>query len=326
MTSKHLSLWMPRKKAENQSALWIIPVKQERPMSSELKETYEHNGYKLKWTSFGPETAQPLVFIHGTPWSSRLWAPIALAVAQTLSYRVYLLDNPGYGESHERTAEAKGTKPQVSLADQAAAFVAIAKDCWGFNEGNKPIIVAHDFGGIISLRANLLHGIPYKALFLADPVALRPTGSPFFRLVGKNAEVFNSVPPSVFTGFVRSYIAEAAHKPLPESTLQELCAPWLVSDETRADFIAQIAQFDQQHIADVDGRYKEISAAMPVKIAWAKQDYWIPVEAAYRLADAMGIAHEEVSIVDEAGHLIQIDAPERLTAEIVSWLLKLERT
>lgn len=289
----------------------------------ELLETFEHNGYKLRWTCIGPEKAPPLVFIHGTPWSSRLWAPIAQAVAQTLRYRVYLFDNPGYGQSHERTAEAKGARPQVSLADQAAAFAAIAKDCWGFGENNKPIIIAHDFGGIISLRANLLHGIPYTALFLADPVALRPTGSPFFRLVGQNADVFNSVPPSVFSGFVRSYIAEAAHKPLTESTLQDLCAPWLVSDETRRDFIAQIAQCDQQHIADVDGRYMEITATMPVKIVWANDDYWIPVEAAYRLADAMGIPHEEVSIVEEAGHLVQIDAPERLTAEIVSWLLRL---
>jgi pimeloyl-ACP methyl ester carboxylesterase len=293
-------------------------------MSSELTNAFGHNGYKIKWTSFGPENAQPLIFIHGTPWSSRLWAPIALAVSQTLQYRVYLFDNPGYGESHGRSAEAKGSPPHISLADQAAAFAAIAKDCWQFTEENPPIVVAHDFGGIIALRANLLHGVAYKGLFLADPVALRPTGSPFFRLVGKNANVFNAVPPSVFAGFVRSYISEAAYKPLPSSTLEALVAPWLVSEETRADFIAQIAQFDEQHIADVDGRYKEITAKMPVKIVWAKDDYWIPVEAAYRLADAMSITKEEVSIVEEAGHLIQIDAPERLTAEIVSYLLKLK--
>jgi pimeloyl-ACP methyl ester carboxylesterase len=152
-------------------------------------------------------------------------------------------------------------------------------------------------------------------------VALRPTGSPFFRLVGKNADVFNAVPPSVFEGFVRSYIAEGAHKPLPEPMLAGLCAPWLRSDETRANFVAQIAQFDPQHIADVDGRYKEISAAMPVKIVWAKEDYWIPMETAYRLADAMGIAKDEVSIVEDAGHLIQVDQPERLTGEIVAWLV-----
>jgi pimeloyl-ACP methyl ester carboxylesterase len=293
-------------------------------MSTELTETFEHNGYKLKWTSFGPEHAQPLVFIHGTPWSSRLWAPIALAIAQSLQYCVYLFDNPGYGESHTRTADAEESPAQVSLADQAAAFAALAKDCWKFSKDNAPIVIAHDFGGVISLRANLIHGVHFKALFLADPVALRPTGSPFFRLVGKNADVFNAVPPSIFAGFVRAYISEGAFKPLPETMLQELAAPWLVSDKTRADFIAQIAQFDEQHIADVDGRYKEVTAAMPVKIVWAKNDYWIPVEAAYRLADAMGIAEKEVSIVENAGHLLQIDAPERLTAEIVSWLLKVK--
>ena len=42
---------------------------------------------------------------------------------------------------------------------------------------------------------------------------------------------------------------------------------------------------------------------MPVKIAWAKYD---------------------VSIVEEQSHLIQINALERLTAEIMSWLLRLK--
>jgi pimeloyl-ACP methyl ester carboxylesterase len=190
-----------------------------------LTESFEHNGYKLKWTSFGSENGPLLIFIHGTPWSSRLWAPIALAVADSLGYCVYLFDNPGYGESYLRTVEAKGSSPHVSPADQTAAFAALAKDCWGLWGEKKPIIIAHDFGGIISLRAHLLHGVQYKALFLADPVALRPIGSPFFKLVRQNASIFNAVPPSVFGGFIRSYISEASHKALPEPVLADLCAP-----------------------------------------------------------------------------------------------------
>jgi hypothetical protein len=43
------------------------------------------------------------------------------------SISCFLFDNPGYGESHVRTAEAHGSAPHVSLADQAAAFAAIAR-------------------------------------------------------------------------------------------------------------------------------------------------------------------------------------------------------
>jgi pimeloyl-ACP methyl ester carboxylesterase len=126
-----------------------------------LTETFEHNGYLLKWTSFGPPSGQPLIFIHGTPWSSRLWAPITNAISKIGNYRIYLFDNPGYGASYKRTTAFKDATPSVSLADQAIAFASITRDCWklGTGDNKKPIIIAHDFGDIISLRANLLHGI-----------------------------------------------------------------------------------------------------------------------------------------------------------------------
>ncbi|MGH3750605.1 MAG: alpha/beta fold hydrolase [Micromonosporaceae bacterium] len=60
---------------------------------------------------------------------------------------------------------------------------------WGVEE---PLVVAHDFGGAVSLRAHLLHGAAYRALALVDPVALAPWGSPFFRLVGLRSEVFEA--------------------------------------------------------------------------------------------------------------------------------------
>ena len=89
--------------------------------TTELTQSFEHNSYILRWTSLGPAEGQPLIFVHGTPWSSRIWAPFGEATA-ALGYHVYLFDNPGYGESHSRTSAAEKAEPQVSLADQAAAF------------------------------------------------------------------------------------------------------------------------------------------------------------------------------------------------------------
>ncbi|KAF2420329.1 alpha/beta hydrolase fold protein [Tothia fuscella] len=286
-----------------------------------LTETFEHNGYLLKWTSFGSPSGQPLVFLHGTPWSSRLWAPIAKAVAKTGNYHIYLSDNPGYGQSHQRTAECQNATPAVSLADQASAFAAIAKDCWNLGtKERKPIIIAHDFGGIIALRANLLHGINYKALFLMDVVAIRPTGSPLFKLISQNASVFTQLPPDIFAAMLGAYISQASSKSLSPPYLAELCAPWVISQGTRTNFIQQVAQMTDDHLADVDGRYGEISAEMPVKIMWAKDDKWIHVDAAGKLAELMGLGDEDVVIVEEAGHLIMVDQPERVTAEICRFL------
>ncbi|MFE4625053.1 hypothetical protein [Streptomyces mirabilis] len=61
----------------------------------------------------------------------------------------------------------------------------------------QPLVVAHDFGGAVVLRAHLLHGARYRALALVDPVAPAPWGSPFFRLVGEHADVFERLPPAL---------------------------------------------------------------------------------------------------------------------------------
>jgi pimeloyl-ACP methyl ester carboxylesterase len=290
------------------------------PDPTVLTETFEHNGYRLKWTAFGPSTGTPLVFIHGTPWSSRLWAPIARAISKTSNYRVHLFDNPGYGQSYQRTFAFHDAKPSVSLADQAAAFAALAKECWGFDEDRKPIVIAHDFGGIISLRANLLHGVEYSALLLIDVVALRPTGSPLFKLISQNASVFTQLAPDIFAAMIGAYISQGAFKTLDPAVLSGLCAPWLVSKETQANFVQQIAQTEDAHIAEVDSRYGEIGRKMPVRIMWAKNDGWIHVNTAGKLAGMMGLKEDDVVTVDEAGHLIMIDQPERVTAEICRFL------
>jgi pimeloyl-ACP methyl ester carboxylesterase len=47
------------------------------------------------WDSGGDGT--PVVFCHGTPWSSVLWRPLAEALSK--EFQVYLWDMPGYGQS-----------------------------------------------------------------------------------------------------------------------------------------------------------------------------------------------------------------------------------
>lgn len=140
-----------------------------------LTNTFEFEDiYQIRWTRLGPQDGQPLIFIHGTPWSSRLWAPYALAFSS--SYSVYLFDNPGYGESqtfaHGTDEQAKDT----SLGKQAASFAALYRH-WALSR--PPHVIVHDNGGLVSLRAALLHGCVYRSLTLVDVVAVGPFGSPF---------------------------------------------------------------------------------------------------------------------------------------------------
>lgn len=75
---------------------------------------------------------------------------------------------------------------------------------------------------------------------------------------------------------------------------------------------------------DAESRCHEIGeSGLPVKIVWGKVDFWIPLERATSLADLIA-GHTDVVLVEEAGHIIQLDQPERLAAEIALFLCKVD--
>lgn len=241
-----------------------------------------------------------MVLCHGTPWSSRLWRPIAETLAA--EYSVYLWDLPGFGESSKRADH------DVSLASHGELFAHLL-DRWGLAS---PHVVAHDIGGAVALRAHLLHGAAVASLTLVDVVVLRPWGSDFFRLVAQHPDVFSALPPAVHRGMLGAYIAGATHRGLSLAQREELLGPWL-SDAGRRAFSAQIRDADEAHTAEFEPLLGRV--AVPTTVLWGEADAWIPVERGRALADAIPGARFEA--IPDAGHLVQLDAPERLTAGIL---------
>jgi pimeloyl-ACP methyl ester carboxylesterase len=244
------------------------------------------------------------VFCHGTPWSAALWEPIADALS--IDHTVYLWDMLGYGTS----TMAEGQ--DVSLAAQGQLLADLV-DHWQLPM--PPHVVAHDYGGAVSLRAHLLHGVPYRSVVLVDVVALAPWGSEFFQLVAENTSVFARVPALLHEALVRAYIAEAAHRPLAPTASNMLTAPWLGATG-QAAFYRQIAQADQRYTDEIEPLYGRMN--LPVLVVWGTEDRWIPAGQGRRLADL--IPGADLRLVPEAGHLIQLDAPEALMGILQRWL------
>lgn len=265
-----------------------------------LDRSSSWRGRTIAWERFGD--GPPLVLLHGTPWSSALWRPIATALAQR--FTVYLWDMPGYGRSSKKAGDA------VDLGTQGELFAHLL-DEWGLD---RPHVIAHDFGGAVALRARLLHGARYASLCLVDVVALSPWGSPFFTLVKQHADVFAQLPAPVHRGAVEAYVRGAGFRGLDETDLAMLVDPW-ADAEGQAAFYRQIAQADERFTDEIEPLYGSIDE--PVHIVWGTEDSWIPVERAHRLQSAM--PDSSLTLVPDAGHLIQLDAPEALTAELVRW-------
>ncbi|WP_086845890.1 alpha/beta fold hydrolase [Amycolatopsis kentuckyensis] len=264
-------------------------------------EIFDWEGRRIAWERAGSGPA--VVFCHGTPWSSWLWRPFAEALSA--DFTVYLWDMPGYGRS------SKDPEHPVDFGVQAEAFRALLAH-WDLD---RPHVVAHDYGGAVSLRAHLAHGVPYASLLMADVVAIPPAGSPFFRLVQDHPDVLAQVPPYIHEALVRTYIGNASFRQLREADLAELAAPWL-GPEGQPAFYRQMAAYDEQYLVENEERLDRID--LPVRVLWGAEDTWIPQVTGERLA--AGIPGATFAAVAGAGHLVQLDAPVALATELRSWL------
>lgn len=300
----------------------------------DLNQTFVHRNstytFTIKWTCIGSPTSPALIFVHGTPWSHIEWETLANSLSSR--YCVYLYDHPGFGDSPSptRISQSAGTTAEAnemidldpSLILRAEASAALFRS---WNLPHPPHVVAHDNGGLVSLRLLLQHNISFASLCLIDVVALsRTEGIPFFQLVAENKAVFDAVPPHLIEGFVHSYIKTAAFKPLAAADAAALCDPWLEKGKQGPKrFLQEMVQAQHRDVSDVEGEYGRVGELVGVEIIWGKDDFWIPVGTAERLAKAVGA--QEVVVIEEAGHLVQYDQPSKLAVEVALWLEKKTR-
>jgi pimeloyl-ACP methyl ester carboxylesterase len=266
-----------------------------------LSETFEWQGREIACARAG--SGPPVVFCHGTPFSSWLWRPFA----QTLKrdFTVHLWDMPGYGCS------SKNPDHPVDFGSQAEAFAALLQH-WQLD---RPHVVAHDFGGAVSLRATLIGGATYSSLMLVDVVAIPPSGSPFFRFVQNHPDLLGELPAYIHEAIVRTYIQGASHRGLREDELDPLVQPWL-GQEGQPAFFRQIADYDERFLDENEQRLDQLK--VPVRVLWGTDDAWIPSDTGQRLASL--IANATFATVKDAGHLMHYDAPVALADEIRAWL------
>jgi pimeloyl-ACP methyl ester carboxylesterase len=100
-----------------------------------LTKTYPSVAGEVRWQRLGDTDRQPIVLLHGTPFSSFIWRNIAPALAART--HVYVWDIPGYGSSE------KFADQDLSLDMLCHVFVELL-DHWNLTA---PTVVAHDSGG-----------------------------------------------------------------------------------------------------------------------------------------------------------------------------------
>ena len=244
-----------------------------------------------------------LVLAHGWPWSSYSWHRVIPTLAK--SHRVYWYDMPGYGRSSKSADQSTALDVQGEVFQEMLAV-------WGVD---RPSVVAHDFGGAITLRAHLLHGCDFDHYVLMNVVAMRPWGSEFFEHVGNHIEAFVGLPDHIHRAVVEAYIRGALASGIDDGDIAALIEPWL-GDEGRSSFYRQFALADERFTAEVEPYFGEVRC--PVKILWGDKDPWIPIERGRSLHSLMPQADFET--LSDAGHLPQLEVPDAVVRELIDFL------
>jgi pimeloyl-ACP methyl ester carboxylesterase len=266
----------------------------------QLNESYRTSGGTVAAGRAG--NGPDLVLAHGWPWSSFSWHRVIPLLAG--DYRIHWYDMPGFGQS-----QMGGPRP-ASLDTQGEIFGEMLQH-WGLV---RPRVVAHDFGGAVTLRAHLLHAADFTKLVMMNVVAMRPWGSEFFDHVGRHVAAFEGLPPHIHAAIVRAYIGGALARPINAEDQHLLAEPWL-TEAGKAAFYAQFALADEAFTAEIEPDFGNLRC--PARILWGADDPWIPLDRGRALAKAVGTT---ITPMPGLGHLTQLEAPDEVAKALIAAL------
>lgn len=264
-----------------------------------LKNTVKFRSDTIAWGSCG--SGPPLVMIHGTPFSSQVWRRIAPCLQKRRT--LYYFDLLGYGQSTMRSGQ------DVSLGVQNDLLEYLFVE-WNLDA---PEVLCHDFGGATALRGWILNGLRYARLTLLNPVAIAPWGSDFVAHIRQHEAAFAGLPAFAHDALLDAYLQGAAARVMPEAALKVYRQPWQ-GQTGQSAFYRQIAQMDQAFTDEVESRYSEIDC--PMQLLWGERDAWIPLEQGKLMAQRL--PHCPLTVIPDAGHLVQEDSPEAIVAAVLN--------
>ncbi|WP_405161637.1 alpha/beta hydrolase [Nocardia sp. NBC_01499] len=273
-------------------------------MTWELPESVEVDGGAVRWAKLG-NGERAIVLVHGTPYSSFLWREIAPALAER--YTVYVFDQLGYGYSEQAEGQ------DLTLAAQARRFAGLLR-YWELDTAESaPAVVANDIGGAVVLRALLLEGARFRDLTLFDCVSGGPWERGLFALMRTHHEVFEQLPGYAHEALVSAHLRNATHAGFRPGVLETFLQPWL-GPSGQAAYYRQYRQLAQADTEPFEALLSGID--IPVQLLWGRQDKILPPEYGHWLHEHLPQA--PLYWIEDAGHLLQEDAPARLLAHLLT--------
>ncbi len=270
------------------------------------------DGVGVAYVDMGPRADTAVVLIHGLGENSGFWEHNMAALAQ--QRRVLAIDLPGYGRSD---------KPEL---DFSMAYYADVVDQVLQQAGvRRAVLVGHSMGGQVSLTWALRHPERMAGLILAAPAGIETFDE------GEAAFLRSAVSTDLYMNQTEDQIRSTYQNNLFFSWRPEY--ETLIKERVRLgrspEFKAYAWAVVKGIHAMLDGPvYDQLGAIQaPVLVLFGYQDALIPNpflhggeprEIGERAVGA--IPHAELEMIDEAGHMLQYERPERFNAAVLRWL------
>lgn len=261
-------------------------------MTDEIKRI-ALNGVELGYSIHGGGPDRPpLVFVHGYAMRSTAGPYAALLDRLGKRFAVYALDLRGHGAS----ADAVAGWTQEALADDLVAFTRALKL-------QAPVFVAHSFGAVIGLLAELRHPGAFSAVCLLSPGPADHRSDPpdalkFMIEHGHDRTMLSG-------GFARMF----AHPP-GDLLAVTLDAVTLVDSEVHRAHQELNPQFS------IDDALKNVSA--PTLLVCGEGD--VVVAPALQHDMARKLARCKQVVFSGEGHMLPIEKPASAAHEILSFV------
>jgi pimeloyl-ACP methyl ester carboxylesterase len=233
----------------------------------------------------------PIVFIHGSGDSARIWRLQIEALDR--DHKIYAIDLPGHGERADTLSE------EVSVWDYAREARRIIRDELRLEQ---PIIGGHSLGGAIALTMALEYGAELGGLILIG------TGARL-RVHPDLLEATRSNPLEAHRQLTKLAVGPTQEQSLPQVIAGEQKEPGstiLHRDLAACDIFDCMARLDEIHL--------------PTLIICGSDDRMTPAKYSQYLHDH--IAGSSLSIIPNAGHYVMREQPDMVNEAIREWLVE----
>jgi haloalkane dehalogenase len=257
----------------------------------------------LAFREEGSKDAPVALLLHGYPSSSYMWKDVLPAVAAA-GYRAIAPDFAGYGDSQLIRGDSGTWSDHMQSLDDFVAEHDLAP----------VVLIVHDWGGLIGLRWACDRPYCVKALVIMG-TGFFPDGkwhglAEGMRTPGQGEQIAASITRETFADLLRG-----ASPNVTEEALDEYWKGF-ADAERKAAHLALYRSGNFEELEPYAGKLAELD--VPTLLLWGANDAFAPVGGAYRFKKE--IPHAELVILDDAGHFLTEDQPERVAQELGRFL------